>query len=310
MATVVKKGGRSNSRISTVTEHSVGSIPSADTLSTFTSLKLRSQNPFDRTLSTVESFEHVRKAHGLPDYHVKIVVVGDGCVGKTCLLMSYVEREFPQEHNVPTIFENYVTNLYGPKGKIIELALWDTAGQEEYSRLRPLSYTGADILMVCYAVDNPESLRNVEKTWFTEVKHFCPGAPIMLVGLKSDLYNSEHRSSTDMVDPEEADMVAKKNGAFVHIQCSAKSSEKVDAVFYSAINNLLAEHLASQDSSPSILKHIFKSKKLKLSTPVDIDDRDDTSKEESDSDESTKNIATVTNNVVKKGIRKSKCIIM
>ncbi|KAL3235104.1 GTP-binding protein RHO4 [Nakaseomyces bracarensis] len=302
------KNGRSNSRISNFTEHSVVSVRSEDTLSaSLLSLKLR-QNPFDRTLSTVESFEHVRRTNRLPDYHVKIVVVGDGAVGKTCLLMSYVERGFPTQY-VPTIFENYVTNLYGPKGQMIELALWDTAGQEEYNRLRPLSYTGADILMVCYAVDSQDSLDNVEKTWFPEVKHFCPGTPIMLVGLKSDLYESSD-DHLEMVDPAHADDIAKKNGAFIHIQCSAKKNDKVDAVFYSAINNILAEFLTSQDSNPSILKNIFKSKKLKLSTPVDLDDKDETINEESDSEESSKNIATVTNNVVRKSIRKSKCIIM
>lgn len=258
------------------------------------------RNPFDRSLSTVESFEH-RKAVGLPDYHVKIVVVGDGYVGKTSLLMSYVERGLPAERGepLPTIYENHVATLRGPKGKVIELALWDTAGQEEYSRLRPLSYTGADLLMVCYAVDNKQSLDNVEKTWFPEVKHFCPGTPIMLVGLKSDLCDS-----ATAVDPGEADAAAKRNGAFVHMQCSAKTSDKVDAVFYSALNHVLAADLA-QSSSPSILKNIFKTKKLKLSTPGE-----ETIKEESDSDDSTKNIATVTNNVVKKGIRKSKCNIM
>jgi small GTP-binding protein len=63
---------------------------------------------------------------------------------------------------VPTVFENYITVTSHPKtGKPVELALWDTAGQEEYDRLRPLSYPETDLLFVCFAIDCPNSLENV-----------------------------------------------------------------------------------------------------------------------------------------------------
>jgi len=63
---------------------------------------------------------------------------------------------------VPTVFENYITQTtHQPSGKTIELALWDTAGQEEYDRLRPLSYPETDLLFVCFAIDCPNSLENV-----------------------------------------------------------------------------------------------------------------------------------------------------
>ena len=63
---------------------------------------------------------------------------------------------------VPTVFENYITHTpHPPTGKMVELALWDTAGQEEYDRLRPLSYPETDILFVCFAIDCPNSLENV-----------------------------------------------------------------------------------------------------------------------------------------------------
>jgi len=63
---------------------------------------------------------------------------------------------------VPTVFENYLTNtIHEPTGKIVELALWDTAGQEEYDRLRPLSYPETDVILVCFAVDSHASLENV-----------------------------------------------------------------------------------------------------------------------------------------------------
>jgi small GTP-binding protein len=70
----------------------------------------------------------------------------------TCFLQKYV----------PTVFENYITQtIHPPSGKTVELALWDTAGQEEYDRLRPLSYPETDLLFVCFAIDCPNSLENV-----------------------------------------------------------------------------------------------------------------------------------------------------
>ena len=63
---------------------------------------------------------------------------------------------------VPTVFENYITQTtHKSTGKTVELALWDTAGQEEYDRLRPLSYPETDLLFVCFAIDCPNSLENV-----------------------------------------------------------------------------------------------------------------------------------------------------
>lgn len=63
---------------------------------------------------------------------------------------------------MPTVFENYLAQkMHRQTGKMVELALWDTAGQEEYDRLRPLSYPETDLLLVCFAIDCPNSLENV-----------------------------------------------------------------------------------------------------------------------------------------------------
>lgn len=102
-----------------------------------------------------------------------------GC-GKTCLLIVYAENRFPEvpayflasscaalltlratKAYIPTVFENYVT-LVNFDGKLVELALWDTAGQEEYDRLRPLSYPESDVILIVFSVDFPVSLANVQ----------------------------------------------------------------------------------------------------------------------------------------------------
>lgn len=76
----------------------------------------------------------------------KIVIVGDGACGKTSLLYVFTLGEFPTEYH-PTVFENYATDCR-VDGKPVRLTLWDTAGQEEYERLRPLSYSKAHIILI------------------------------------------------------------------------------------------------------------------------------------------------------------------
>lgn len=166
--------------------------------------------------------------HGKVDHRIKLVVVGDGGCGKTCLLISYARGEFPETY-IPTVFENYITQVQGSQGKLVELSLWDTAGQEEYDRLRPLSYPDTNVVIVCYAVNNKISLQNVREKWAPEVKVFCDDVPVLLVGTKLDL------DLGDGVTAEEGDELAQEIGAVKHIRCSAKTTENVRLVFNMAL---------------------------------------------------------------------------
>ncbi|KAK4055192.1 Rho GTPase [Microbotryomycetes sp. JL201] len=90
----------------------------------------------------------------------KLVVVGDGAAGKTSLLNVFVNGEFPYVYE-PTVFENHVKDIV-VDGTPIELSLWDTAGQEDFDKLRSLSYADTHIVLLCFSVDIPDSLDNVE----------------------------------------------------------------------------------------------------------------------------------------------------
>jgi len=165
----------------------------------------------------------------------KLVIVGDGACGKTCLLIVFSKDEFPEVY-VPTVFENYVADTTY-EGKKVELALWDTAGQEDYDRLRPLSYPDTDVILMCFSIDSPDSLENIPEKWVPEVKHFCPNTPIVLVGNKKDLRNDNYtikeltRNSQQPVSFAEGNQMATQIGAEKYIECSAMTKDGVNEVF-------------------------------------------------------------------------------
>lgn len=122
----------------------------------------------------------------------------------------------------------------------VELALFDTAGQEEYDQLRPLMYPETDVVVVCYGIDSPDSLSNTYEKWSKEVQHFCPGVPIILVGNKKDLRNNEdtkldlqaHKQKP--VSFEEGNKMAQVIGASAYIECSALTKAGVMDLFETA----------------------------------------------------------------------------
>ncbi|KAI6068399.1 Rho-related GTP-binding protein RhoD [Aix galericulata] len=92
----------------------------------------------------------------------------------------------PCQVYVPTVFEKY-TASFQVDGKPVKIHLWDTAGQEDYDRLRPLSYSDANVVLMCFDVTNRSSYDNILTKWYPEVNHFCKGVPVLLVGCKTDL---------------------------------------------------------------------------------------------------------------------------
>ncbi|CAN1757809.1 Rac-like GTP-binding protein ARAC1 [Linum perenne] len=184
---------------------------------------------------------------------IKCVTVGDGAVGKTCLLISYTSNTFPTVHSssfsvhfffdyVPTVFDNFSANVV-VNGATVNLGLWDTAGQEDYNRLRPLSYRGADVFILAFSLISKASYENVSKKWIPELKHYAPGVPIILVGTKLDLRDDkqffiDHPGAVP-ISTAQGEELRKLIGAPAYIECSAKTQENVKAVFDAAIRVVL-----------------------------------------------------------------------
>ncbi|KAH7852132.1 hypothetical protein Vadar_020977 [Vaccinium darrowii] len=172
---------------------------------------------------------------------IKCVTVGDGAVGKTCMLISYTSNTFPTDY-VPTVFDNFSANVV-VDGSTVNLGLWDTAGQEDYNRLRPLSYRGADVFILAFSLISKASYENISKKWIPELRHYAPGVPVVLVGTKLDLredkqFYADHPGAVPITTAQ-GEELRKLIGAAAYIECSSKTQLNVKAVFDAAIKVVL-----------------------------------------------------------------------
>lgn len=146
-------------------------------------------------------------------------------------------------------------------GKPISLGLWDTAGQEDYDRLRPLSYPQTDVFLICFSIVSPPSFDNVKAKvrdadlrmrwrnewlttalqWYPEIDHHAPNIPIILVGTKLDLredpatLESLRQKRMEPVSYDQALICAKEIKAHKYLECSALTQRNLKSVFDEAI---------------------------------------------------------------------------
>lgn len=119
--------------------------------------------------------------------------------------------------------------------------LYDTSGQPEYDRLRPLSYPGTNVLLICFSITEPDSFQNVIEKWFPEIQHYCPNIPIILVGNKVDQRDDPEvvqrlreidKNPITRIDGEN---LKNKFKAAAYIECSARSNLGITQVFDAAV---------------------------------------------------------------------------
>ncbi|KAI5626082.1 ras-like family member Ga [Silurus asotus] len=174
---------------------------------------------------------------------IKCVVVGDGAVGKTCLLISYTTNAFPKEY-IPTVFDNYSSEITVQSNPYC-LNLWDTAGQEAYDRLRTISYPQTNVFIVCFSISSMTSFENIKLKWYPEVSKHCPNVPILLVGTKKDhrqdpeILQKLKEQKQSLVTQQQGKALAEEIKAVEYLECSALNQDGVKEVFIKAVEAFL-----------------------------------------------------------------------
>jgi len=209
---------------------------------------------------------------------IKVVIVGDGAVGKTALLIYYTTKSFPSEY-IPTVFDNY-SCIEMFDSKPVSIVLWDTAGQEDYDKLRPLSYPQTDVFLLCFSVVSRDSFQNVKSKWMKEIAPI--GAPIILIGTKQDLRHDkktiqEAGGLECLVSTFEGHSLAQEVGASAYMECSALSGTGINDIFQETIRQSFLKHNKSKHKAKERGKEDEHQSKEKEKTK---DKKDKTKKEE------------------------------
>lgn len=169
------------------------------------------------------------------DMIMKLLLVGDSGVGKSCLLLRFVEDKFNPSF-ITTIGIDFKIRTIESKGKKIKLQVWDTAGQERFRTITTAYYRGAMGIVIIYDVTDSRSFENVENWFQTVSQHANEDAQIFLVGNKCD--DEVNRQ----VSKEQGEELASK----LHVpflEVSAKSNENVDAIFYELAGIIQEKHI-------------------------------------------------------------------
>ena len=162
---------------------------------------------------------------------VKIVVVGDGAVGKTSMIASYATNSFEDDH-VPTVYDLYNCRVE-VNGEKIEVQIHDTAGQDDYDRTRPIAYPGTTCFILVFGVDSRTAFDHIEWKWHPEVQHFSKYTHFILAGNKID--RRRELSPQEVITPEMGNQLAEKIKADAYLECSAKTREGIKPIFDRAI---------------------------------------------------------------------------
>ncbi|KAL1516586.1 hypothetical protein ABEB36_000482 [Hypothenemus hampei] len=166
-------------------------------------------------------------SNGIPNF--KVVLLGEGCVGKTSLVLRYVEDKFNKKH-ITTIQASFLNKKINIDGKRITLAIWDTAGQEKFHALGPIYYRSSNGAVLVYDITDQDSFQKV-KTWVKELRKMLgQEVSLAIVGNKIDL---------------EKDRYASKVGA-QHFFTSAKLNDGVEEMFLSLAKEMIQKNEEKQ----------------------------------------------------------------
>ena len=209
---------------------------------------------------------------------IKIVIIGDAKVGKSCLLSSFI-RGYSVSEYTPTVFDNYTVHLmqsntgrfvFSPEGRIegqtVTLNLWDTGGLDQYSSFRQITFAQTDIFIIAFSLVDRRSFCNVKQKWLPEIKKLCPSSdvPKILVGLKEDLRNDPFiidqlkKENKKPVTYAQGHATAQENGCFAYEECNSLTQMGMIQTIFETIVSHHYEIIKGKEHSRSPKKNSIK----------------------------------------------------
>ncbi len=181
------------------------------------------------------------------DYLLKLLLIGNSGVGKSCILLRFIDDSFDEQSN-STIGVDFKIRTVEVDSKVYKLQIWDTAGQERFRTITSSYYRGAHGVIIVYDVTNQQSFNDV-KTWMTEVDRYKNASQTtvkILVGNKSDLVAK--RVVPYNVGKEFAD----ENG-LTFLETSSKGGDNIERVFLGIANEIAQQiNLIKEQAKPTI----------------------------------------------------------
>ena len=159
---------------------------------------------------------------------IKVVAVGDA--PKVPFLMVLDDKPFPDRY-VPTILENY-TREVTMNNVTYRINAWDTAGQYEFDKLRPLTYACANVILLVFDLSFKATFSNLREKWISEVTHYCKDVKILVIGINLDL---RQVGNPNHVTDQEAEQFVQEFKFATYIPCSARTGEGIDKIWPAVI---------------------------------------------------------------------------
>ena len=196
---------------------------------------------------------------------IKVVLLGEAGVGKTCIIKQFIEKKFEQNTD-SSLSAQFVSKTieYVDFAKTLKFDIWDTVGQERFRSIAKIFYKDAHVVILVYDITSKKSFNALNDFWIGEIKNNCNGTPLFaIIGNKNDLYMKQE------VDPLDAKDLAKKIGGIFQLT-SAKTAEGISQLF-DIIGKKILKPSFQYDKNDKIAKENYnKKKEIEKNTKVRI----------------------------------------